>query len=431
MGKNLVLKAILDGLYDEESQLSNLRGLHHILKYIWTDLRNYWQSHITHPDPAAQWNALIHKIRLSENIPLLRSCSGSTYMAPMSHIDYHNYGAAKSYPKFPDPSGININMMPFICGDTFDNCKLPEFLRPYSDLIAMCLQHHSYRENHHMWPKSIFPSDLGKVYYLTIQESDVDPGQSQRRPGLHVDSPGWIKIKDVGVTKRGEKGSGSSHIYNNHDWGAGSCHVLNLDTNTDKDVWDISHISDISDFLYVTFGGIYIASNVPDSTRVWNCAVDGEVIGQHGDIEHLRSALGEGELMRPGQVYWITDKTPHESLPLKEKTMRQFFRIVTADVSFWFRDHSTPNPLGVMPDPEVTQIVTGDKFSEDGVEIVKADINKDILRMKIQTILKGANLDNTSCKKVRQELEERLGVDLTDRKKEVEELVMEVIDDKK
>ena len=72
-----------------------------------------------------------------------------------------------------------------------------------------------------------------------------------------------------------------------------------------------------------------------------------------------------------GQVYWITDKTPHESVPLKEKTMRQFFRIVTSEVSFWFRDHSTPNPLGVLPDPEITKTVTGDKFSEEGVEIVR------------------------------------------------------------
>ena len=426
MGKNLVLKAILDGLYDEESQLSNLRGFYHILKYIWTDVSNYWQSHITHPDPAAQWNHLFHKIKFSENVPPIKNCSGYAYMAPMSHIDYHSgyrYDDENSYPKFPSPSGININMMPFICGDSFDDCKLPDFLRPYSGLIEMCLQHHSYRKTHHMWPSSLFSSDLGKVYYLTIQESEVDPGQSQRRPGLHVDSPGWVKIKDVGVTKRGEKGSGSSHFYNAHRWGAGSCHVFNLDFNKDKDVWDIFEKN-----LYVTFGGIYIASNVPDSTRVWNCAVDGEVIGQHGDIEHMRSALGEGEVMRPGQVYWITDKTPHESLPLKEKTMRQFFRIVTADVSFWFRDHSTPNPLGVLPDPEVTQIVSGDKFSEDGVEVVKAAITKDILRMKIQTILKGADLDNTSCNKVRQELEEKFGVDLTNRKKEVEELVREVID---
>ena len=72
-----------------------------------------------------------------------------------------------------------------------------------------------------------------------------------------------------------------------------------------------------------------------------------------------------------GQVYWITDKTPHESVPLKEKTMRQFFRIVTSEVSFWFRDHSTPNPLGVLPDPEITKTVTGDKFSKEGVEIIR------------------------------------------------------------
>ena len=42
--------------------------------------------------------------------------------------------------------------------------------------------------------------------------------------------------------------------------------------------------------------------------------------------------------------------------------------------------------------------------------------------------MKGADLDNTSCNKVRQELEEKFGVDLTNRKKEVEELVREVID---
>ena len=67
-----------------------------------------------------------------------------------------------------------------------------------------------------------------------------------------------------------------------------------------------------------------------------------------------------------------------------------------------------------MPDPEVTQIASGDKFSEDGEEIVKADINEEVLRMKIQTILKGADLDETSCAKVYLVLEKRLGVDLTD-----------------
>ena len=53
---NLVLKVLLDGLYDIESPLSKLRGMHHILKYIWTDVRNYWQSHITLPDLDANWD---------------------------------------------------------------------------------------------------------------------------------------------------------------------------------------------------------------------------------------------------------------------------------------------------------------------------------------------------------------------------------------
>ena len=55
---------------------------------------------------------------------------------------------------------------------------------------------------------------------------------------------------------------------------------------------------------------------------------------------------------------------------LKVGTHRQFFRIVTSDVSLWYKDHSTANPLGVEPDPKITKIVVGDKFSEEGVEII-------------------------------------------------------------
>ena len=39
-------------------------------------------------------------------------------------------------------------------------------------------------------------------------------------------------------------------------------------------------------------------------------------------------------------------------------------------VGLWFADHSTPNPLGVKPDPDITKIVVGNKFSEEGIEIV-------------------------------------------------------------
>ena len=40
-------------------------------------------------------------------------------------------------------------------------------------------------------------------------------------------------------------------------------------------------------------------------------------------------------------------------------------------MSLWYRDHSTASPLGVLPDPAITRIVTGNKFSEEGVQIVE------------------------------------------------------------
>jgi len=86
----------------------------------------------------------------------------------------------------------------------------------------------------------------------------------------------------------------------------------------------------------------------------------------------MREALsGPGEELQAGQMYWITDRTPHESLPLSERAYRQFFRLVTSKVSFWYKDHSTPNPLGVEPDPTITLTVVGDKFSKEGVEVVE------------------------------------------------------------
>lgn len=32
--------------------------------------------------------------------------------------------------------------------------------------------------------------------------------------------------------------------------------------------------------------------------------------------------------MKKNKLYWITDRTPHESLPMESQTYRQFFRLV-------------------------------------------------------------------------------------------------------
>merc|ERR1719410_2464405 len=77
---------------------------------------------------------------------------------------------------FPEPRDININMMPFIMGQ---KDSIPEAYQHYWPLIQQCLV-----------PKA----EYGKVCYLTIQESPVAAGQSQRRPGVHIESPGTLKV---------------------------------------------------------------------------------------------------------------------------------------------------------------------------------------------------------------------------------------------
>ena len=59
---------------------------------------------------------------------------------------------------------------------------------------------------------------------------------------------------------------------------------------------------------------------------------------------------------------------------LEQDTFRQYFRIVTSNVSFWYKDHSTPNPRGVVPDPSITKTVVGNKFSKDGLQISTTQI---------------------------------------------------------
>ena len=152
-----ILKIFLEGLYDEGSNLSKLRGCQHIIKAIWTDVRDYYHSAVT------------------ECLP------GSIHL--------------EKGPRFPVPSGIYINMMPFISSDQFENCRLPEKLKRYWGLIKYCVQQEKYRRNY---------SSYGQVFYLSIEESVVKAGFSQRALGLHVDWQRKVNIEssnDVSITR--------------------------------------------------------------------------------------------------------------------------------------------------------------------------------------------------------------------------------------
>jgi hypothetical protein len=172
-------------------------------------------------------------------------------------------------------------------------------------------------------------AEIGKVGYLTIHESEVRAGQAQRRPGLHCESPGSV------LNESGQ------YTNDRIDWG---CGIVRGDRSTVR-------------------GGIYMASNVPNSSRLWDIKVRSPVVGKLGDLEHLRDLLGDGKVLEADKMYWLTDATPHESLRLSSSTHRQFFRLVTSSLSAWYPEHSTPNPRGVIPDPKITRVVHGDKFA--------------------------------------------------------------------
>lgn len=110
-------------------------------------------------------------------------------------------------------------------------------------------------------------------------------------------------------------------------------------------------------------GGIYFASNIANTSIVYNALIDKNIPGivdEHGSCEHLRRFIGPGTKLEAGQLVWMTDRTPHEAVPQEEDGYRQFFRVVTSKVSHWFAQHSTANPKVALPDDVI--VVEGNKF---------------------------------------------------------------------
>eukprot|EP01126_Amoeba_proteus_P013585 TRINITY_DN15802_c0_g1_i1.p1 TRINITY_DN15802_c0_g1~~TRINITY_DN15802_c0_g1_i1.p1 ORF type:complete len:362 (-),score=50.04 TRINITY_DN15802_c0_g1_i1:103-1137(-) len=284
-----VLQTLLLGTYDENSTLYYLN--HHretLLQQIWlvvVDNSLYYAKYIQ------QDSKKCATIVISESVRKWRT-------------------QARYYVTFPTPKDININMMPFLLNK---RNSLSEDYRSYWPIIELCARQLEKKYRY----------DVGCIAYLTIQESLVLQGSSQRRPGLHTESPGYVQVE--------------KDVYEWSNWGCG-------------------YRTDTFD------GGIFIATSVSDSCRIWdNCNILPEAIKNGGNIEHLRSLLGNGKFVKKGQLWWMSDTSPHESLPLLEDTYRQFFRLVVGPVSLWFSDHSTPNPLGT-PIGENCKVIHGNKF---------------------------------------------------------------------
>ena len=187
---------------------------------------------------------------------------------------------------FPLSMGLTINMLPMVIGDP---ASLPRVYRHYLPLVTAC---------------EVEREQLGRIGYLSIWETQVPHGGTQRRPGIHTE--GW-----------GEVGGPA--------WGSGG----RQDGRR--------------------HGGLYLATSRADTCRIWDLRI--EHPGPHGDCESSRATLETMPflLMEAHRLYWIHDRTPHEALAQPEAGVRQWFRFVTSGVTHWFARYSTPNPLGIKP----------------------------------------------------------------------------------
>ena len=96
-----------------------------------------------------------------------------------THIETRGiFASVVSKVKFPKPQGINCNMMPI---RMFDVNTIPDNMRQYLPLLAAC---------------PLNRDEFEKIGYLTIHESVIsNEGQSQRRGGIHTETPGKIWLE--------------------------------------------------------------------------------------------------------------------------------------------------------------------------------------------------------------------------------------------
>ena len=185
-------------------------------------------------------------------------------------------------------------MMPFIQGDS---SSLPDEYKSYAKIVD---------ENY---------LEKGEIGYLTIDESYVNSGESQRgynskgiNRNVHIEV-GRYENKN----RWGGSGGGSS-------WGGRNQTLLNDDTM------------------------VLIANNISDTCRVWDTKELSYT--DDGDLSEYIDRYPEhtGMMLKSGEVAKISIFTPHECVSQKESGLRQFFRIVGKGVT-GREEYFTVNPL--------------------------------------------------------------------------------------
>ena len=127
--------------------------------------------------------------------------------------------------------------------------------------------------------------------YLTVDEKLVKAGQTQRKPGPHVDGC-YVQTPAPSPGYWGHSSFGSGSW--NH-----SCNIIPKRM------------------------AVIVASNY-SACRAWDGEFDAQPKGD-GDLSHL--ALGEGEILPANVGYLLSPDCVHESLPMTKDTLRTFLRI--------------------------------------------------------------------------------------------------------
>jgi len=211
---------------------------------------------------------------------------------------------------FPDPTGVNCTNMPIRIGSAD---SVPDHMQEYLPLLAAC---------------PLNCDDWNKIGYLTIHEKIVE----------HDTKGNFINPWSNNSTKS-EGGVGKF--------------VVQTD-GPSRPVSSDQYFYDHNLRVYYSYvGGVFMASNLSDKCRLWNCKVrnmDQGTLKEAGGEEQLRNVLGECQLLKSGELVWVTESTPVEYLPLKEGTQVQFFSLTMSPP----KDHEscTPNPL--MPEFELS-----------------------------------------------------------------------------
>ena len=167
-----LMQLLMMGVYDDNNPLSIFRGMRYLIKSIWDYTlqfnRHYYSNHIQIGQDPFHYNkaSLREQQRVTAFHEVLRYPPCSTH-----DISYHDL----SLPP-PLKKDVNMNMMPIKFGRDIEiKDQIPVELHRYIPYIKACLRH---------------DNDLWKsICYLTIHESFVKKGNTQRRPGLHIEKP--------------------------------------------------------------------------------------------------------------------------------------------------------------------------------------------------------------------------------------------------